>query len=167
MKALVSAALFASVASFAQKATVEFDHDADFRQYRTFAVRNGQLHSKSPALNNDLVKKRITTEIERELTAKGLSISTDRPDLNVRFQLGAVRRTEVERYPAGWRGLGTRRVRVPVTEGTLVIDLRDRTNQSLVWRAVVTEEERQPAKLEGKLDKMVDKAFDKYPPKQK
>ena len=43
---------------------------------------------------------------------------------NVRYTLGAVRRAELERYPAGWRGLGTRVVRVPYTEGTLVIDLR-------------------------------------------
>ena len=42
-------------------------------------------------------------------------------DLNVRYTLEAVRKTEVDTYPAGWRGWG----RVPYTEGTLAIDLRD------------------------------------------
>jgi len=47
------------------------------------------------------------------------------------------------------------------------LDLRDPTTRSLVWRAIATEEQRDPAKLQGKLDNMVKKSFDKYPPKIK
>jgi hypothetical protein len=43
---------------------------------------------------------------------------------------------EIEQYPAGWRGLGTHLVRVPYTESTLFIDLRDATVHALVWRAM-------------------------------
>ena len=42
-------------------------------------------------------------------------------------EVGRAGKTEVEAYPAGWRGWGTRVVRVPYTEGTLAIDLRDPT----------------------------------------
>jgi len=151
----------------AQKVTVEFDESADFAQYKTFAIRQGQLNSKNPALNNDLVRKRIDAEIRRRLTEKGLMEVETRPDLNVRYTLGAARRREVEAYPAGWRGWGTRRVVIPYTEGTLVLDLRDPKKQALVWRAVAVEEKSDPQKIEDNLDNMVRKSIEKYPPKKK
>jgi hypothetical protein len=166
MRVLIPA-LLTAVAAFAQNVTVEFDPAADFSKYKTFAIRDGQLNSKNPALNSELVKKRIEAAIERSLTAKGLTVAPGQSDLNVRFHFGSSRGVEVERYPAGWRGLGTRVVRVPRTEGTLVIDLRDPTTRSLVWRGIAREDKSNAAKIEGKLDDMVKKSFDKYPPKQK
>ena len=80
--------------------------------------------------------------------------------------LGAARKAELESYPAGRRGLGTRVVRVPYTEGTLVIDLRDPSTRSLVWRGIASEEKNDGAKIEGKLNDMVRKAIEKYPPKR-
>ncbi len=158
--------LLAAVA-FAQKVTVEFDASADFSKYKTFAIRDGQINSKNPALNSELVKKRIENAIERAMTAKGLTATPGPSDLNVRYHFGSTRKTEVERYPAGWRGLRTRVVRVPYNEGTLVIDLRDPATRSLVWRAIAAEDQRDVTKLESKLDGMVKKSFDKYPPKPK
>src|SRR5262245_32431546 len=114
-------------AAFAQKVEVEFDSAADFSHYKTFAIRMGELNSKSPALNSPLAKKNIEHEIVKALTAKGLTQTTGRSDLNVVYQFGSARRVETETYPAGWRGLATRVARVPYSEGTLVIDLRDPT----------------------------------------
>ena len=164
MKALVLAVLFAAPAC-AQKVTIEFDQAADFAKYKTFAIRDGQLNSRNPALNSELVKKQIDADIERGLIARGLTKVSGSSDLNVRYRFGSARKTEIERYPAGWRGWGTRVVRVPYTEGTLVIDLRDPTTRSLVWRAISSEDKSDAAKIEGKLDNMVKKALDKYPPK--
>jgi len=164
---LVMLSLAAGLAAFAQKVTVEFDQAADFSRYRTFAIRDGRLTSRSPALNSELVKKRIEADIERYLTAKGLAAVSGPSDLNVRYRLGSARKTELEQYPAGWRGWGTRVVRVPYAEGTLVIDLRDPTTHSLVWRAIASVEKRDATKIEGKLDDMVKKSFEKYPPKPK
>jgi hypothetical protein len=159
--------LAAALSASAQKVTVEFDQAADFGRYRTFAIRAGQLNSKNPALNSELVQKRIDAEIERGLTARGLALVSGKSDLNVRYRLGSARKAELESYPAGWRGLGTRIVRVPYTEGTLVIDLRDPSTRSLVWRAIASVEKSDATKLEGKLDDMVKKSLEKYPPKQK
>jgi hypothetical protein len=159
--------LLAALGAWAQKVTVEFDQAADFSRYKTFAIRDGQLHSRNPALNSELVKKRIDADIERYLTARGLSMVSGPSDLNVRYRLGSARKTEVERYPAGWRGWGTRVVRVPYTEGTLVIDLRDPATRSLVWRAIASVEKSDANKIEGKLDDMVKKSLEKYPPKQR
>ena len=166
MRTLVLILLVAS-AAFAQKITVEFDHEADFARYKTFAIHEGQLNSRNPALNSELVKKRVEADIERALTAKGLQMVTGRADLDVRYRFGSARKTEVERYPAGWRGMGTRVVRVPYAEGTLVIDMNDTATRSLIWRGIATEEKSDAGKLEGKLDDMVRKSLEKYPPKQK
>jgi len=158
--------LLAAHGVFAQKITVEVDRAADFTKYKTFAIRDGQLNSRSPALNSELVKKRIESDIERALTAKGLEVTTGRADLNVVYRFGSAKKIELESYPAGWYGLGTRIVRVPFAEGTLVIDLRDPTTRSLVWRGIASEEKSDATKIEGKLDDMVKKSFDKYPPKK-
>ena len=159
--------LLAATGAWAQKITVEFDQAADFARYKTFAIRDGQLNSRNPALNSELVKKRIEADIVRDLSARGLEMTTGRADLNVRYRFGSARKAEIERYPAGWRGFGTRVVRVPYTEGTLVIDLRDPSTRSLVWRGIASEEKSEGAKIEGKLDDMVRKAIAKYPPKPK
>ncbi len=155
-------------AAFAQKVEVEFDQSANFGAYKTFAIRDGRLNSKNPSLNSELVRKRLDTDVQKALVAKGLTFVTSGPaDLNVHYTLGAATRVQREAYPAGWRGWGTRIVRVPYTEGTLVIDLRDSGTRSLVWRAIARQEKSNPAKIEGKLDDMVKKSFDKYPPKVK
>jgi hypothetical protein len=58
-------------------------------------------------------------------------------------------------------------VREPFAEGTLVIDLRDPTTHSLVWRARAEVEKRDAVKVEEKIDDMVRKSLRKYPPKPK
>jgi Domain of unknown function (DUF4136) len=161
----LSVALLLATAAWAQKINTEFDDVAPFSDYKTFAIRPGRLNSKNPTLNSDLTRKRIETQIRKRLEEKGLHEVADHPDLNVVFTLGSVRKLETETYPAGWRGYGTRVVRVPYAEGTLVIDLRDTSKRSLVWRAVAVEEKSDAMKLQGRLDEMVRKSFDKYPPK--
>ena len=140
--------LAVALAASAQKVNIEFDQAANFSVYRTFAIRDGKLNSRNPALNSELVQKRIDADIERGLTARGLTLVSGKSDLNVRYRLGSVRKAELESYPAGWRGFGTRIVRVPYTEGTLVIDLRDPTTRSRVWRAIASVEKSDAIKLE-------------------
>src|ERR1700683_579137 len=102
----------------AQKVEIEFDQELNFAKFHTFAIRNGRLNSRNPSLNSELIRKRLDGDIHRYLEARGLVyLSEGRADLNVVYTLGAVRRAELETYPAGWRGWGTRVVRVPYTEG--------------------------------------------------
>ena len=167
MKLLMLLPLLVGGQIFAQKVDIEFDESADFSRYRTFAIQEGQLNAKAPALNSELTRKKIDNEIRKRLIEKGLMEVSAKPDLNVRFTLGSARRSEVEAYPAGWRGLGTRRVRVAYTEGTLVINLRDTSKRELVWRAIAVEDKSDPAKISEHLDDMVKKSIEKYPPKKK
>ena len=160
--------LLAVLPAWAQKIEIEFDQSVDFAKFRTFAIRDGRLNSKNPSLNSELVRKRIEADIQKFLERRGLEFTpAGRSDLNVRYTLGAARGVQREAYPAGWRGWGTRVVRVPYTEGTLVIDLRDPSTRSLVWRSIARAEKSDAAGVEAKLDDMVRKSFDKYPPKPK
>ena len=54
----------------AQKITTEFDQTADFSKFKNFAIRNGQLNSKNPVLNSDLVKKQIEADDEQIFRAR-------------------------------------------------------------------------------------------------
>jgi uncharacterized protein DUF4136 len=167
MMAVLAVSLAAAQGARAQKVTMEFDQDADFSQFKTFTMKESHLNSKDPALNSDLVKQQIDDDIEQALTAKGLLEVPKGADLNVMYRLGAAKKTQVETYPTGWWGMGTRVVRVPYAEGTLVIDLRDAQRHALVWRAVSSVEKSDPSKIQGKLNDMVKKSFDKFPPKKK
>jgi Domain of unknown function (DUF4136) len=151
----------------AQKVTVEFDQAMEFASLKTFTLQNGQIHSKNSSLNNDIVRKNLETNIRKRLTQKGLTEVTSQPDLRVSYALGSAGRTQVERYPPRWGGWGARRVAVHYTEGTLTIDLRDPHRQELIWRAIAVVDNQDPNKVQAKLDDMVRKSFDKYPPKKK
>lgn len=155
--------LLSATPSLAQTVSVESDESVDFTKFKSFAVLEGKLTSRSPALNSDLTKQRIAKEIETALTAKGLTLATGQADLNVSFELGSARILETKTYPAGWRGHGTRVVSVPQSSGTMVIDLHDATTNSLVWRSITVESEPNPIKLADNLDKLVKKAIAKYP----
>jgi len=47
-----------------------------------------------------------------------------------------------------------------------VIDLRDPSTRSLVWRAIASEDKGDATQIEGKIDDMVRKSIAKYPPKK-
>jgi len=167
MKFFVLGLLLGSCA-FAQKVQIESDPAVDYTKFHTFTIKNGRLNSKNAALNGELVRKRIDFDIQKYLSAKKLTyVESGTADLNVVYTLGSVRGVQREAYPAGWRGWGTRVVRVPFTEGTLVIDLRDPSTRSLVFRAIAREDKGDAAQIENKLGDMVKKAIDKYPPKVK
>lgn len=164
MKTLLVFALLCAPFVSAQNVEVEFDESANFANYKTFRIGVGDVNSKAPALNNDIVKKNIESELRTRLTAKKLTEVTGQADLTVRYRLGSAQQTEATAIPAGRLGRQRRIVRTKVTEGTLTIDLL--ATRDLVWRAIVTEEESDPAKISRKLDDMVKKAIDKYPPKK-
>src|SRR5579871_2988183 len=72
--AVVVLAILAAQTARAQKITMEFDQTIDFSRYKTFAIRDGQLSSRNPALNSPLIKKQIEADIENDLAKKGLTL---------------------------------------------------------------------------------------------
>ena len=57
--------------ALAQKIDVEFDESADFTQFKTFALQNGQLNARAPALNSELTRKKIENELRKRLVERG------------------------------------------------------------------------------------------------
>jgi uncharacterized protein DUF4136 len=156
-----------SGSAFAQKLNIDFDEQVDFSQFKTFTIRQGTMASPRPALSDELTQKHLERALERELTARGLKKADGAPDLNVFYILGSRGVVEQEVFPAGRRGLGTRVVRVPATEGSLLISLRDPKTRSLVWRGIAWDEKANPTDIAKKLDDWVRKVIEKYPPKKK
>ena len=151
----------------AQKVTSEADPGVDFSKYKTFAVRDGDMNSPAPALNGELTKKRIVAAIESALVEKGLTKNDAKPDLNVFFMLGTAAGTVREESPGGPLGRGLRVERVPATRGNLVINLRDPSTRSLVWRGIASDDKANPIDISKKIEDWVRKVIDKYPPKKK
>ncbi len=166
MEAWILLAALATSVAVGQKITIEADDSADFSHYKTFKMNEGQLNAKSPALNNDLVRRKIEDDIRKYLTEKGLQESSAKPDLNVRFTLTTPRRNEVDAYPAGRFGQGTRRITTRYIDGTLAIDLRDTGQHELVWKSIAVQSVDDPTKLADHLDGMVKKSIEKHPPKK-
>ena len=164
--ALVVAAVVPGILR-AQKVSIEADETTDFSKFKTFAILEGRLMARSPALNSDLMKKRLETGIRKRLVERGLTESRGAADLNVFFTFASRPKAAVDAVPAGPRGLATRRVTTERFEGTLTVDLRNASSRELVFRTMAVEERDSPAKLAERADEMVKKALEKYPPKKK
>jgi len=147
--------------------SVDFDEDKDFTKYESFDVRRQAINSKAPALNSDLVKERIANSIRRELTNDGLFKDATQPDLIVNYRLGAQIERDVDTFRTGRFGRRTRVVVDKYTEGTLVVDILERSSGDLVWRGIYNDKEGDFSKLARKLDDDVKKLFEEYPPKKK
>ena len=147
--------------------SVDFDEDKDFTKYESFDVRRQVINSKAPALNSDLVKDRIANSIRRELTNDGLFKDATQPDLIVNYRLGAQQERDVDTFRTGRYGGRTRVVVDKFAEGTLVIDIVERSSGDLVWRGIYNDKEGDFSKLAKKLDDDVRKLFEEYPPKTK
>ncbi len=165
MKALLLIFLVA-LCALAQTINVEFDQAANFEKCYTFAIRDGQLNSRNPALNNELVKKRIEADIERESFLARIHQSNRSSRSQRALPLRRRTQSGTGNLSRRMARLGhTRRPRA-YTEGTLVIDLRDPPAR---WSGVesLAKTRSDSSTLEGKLDDMVRKSIEKYPPKPK
>lgn len=152
MKSLLLLLGAMAAVGWAQDVNVEFDEAVDFAKFKTFRLMDGNLNTKAPLLNNDLTRKKTESEIRLRLTGKKLTeVTSGRPDLAVRYALGAVRSTDTNLI-RGRRGRVVGAVKSQTAEGMLTIDLLDGTSRDLLWRAVAVEEERDPAKLQDRLE---------------
>ncbi|MGE0404775.1 MAG: DUF4136 domain-containing protein [Candidatus Korobacteraceae bacterium] len=161
---VVIAFLIAGVVA-ADDRQVDFDEQMDFAKFTTFSVGQGRITSNKPELSGSIVRERIEAAIRRELSAKGLREVPGQSDLVVMYGLGAANKADVQT----WVGPRGRRRATSVnrfTEGTLVIDLRQRSSRELVWRGIYRDDEKDAGRIARKLDEDVKKLFEKYPPKK-
>jgi hypothetical protein len=154
--------------AFAQKVSTDWDHEANFSNYKTYAW----IESKHPA-SSDLTHKRIIENIDKQLAAKGFTKAADNPDVFVVYNAGLKEQVSVEGYNYGygryrWGGGMTTYTKVVELQGTLVIDLVDAHKKELVWRGTASDTlSDKSEKNIQKLEKATAKVFKNYPPKAK
>ncbi|MFQ5754775.1 MAG: DUF4136 domain-containing protein [Acidiferrobacterales bacterium] len=150
--------------------TVDFDKNADFPNYKTFAWKKG-----TPA-KGELMEKRIGDAVEQELQVKGLTQVESAPDLYVVTHASSKTERQVQVDNLGYAGYGWRGwhprgptsvnvYEIPI--GTLMVDLVDGKTNELVWRGLAEKTlSDKPQKVAKLIYKVVKKMFKKFPPKK-
>jgi hypothetical protein len=124
-------------AAFAQQVKTDFDHQANFSQYKTYSWQEVK-----PA--NSLWDARIKTAVDAQLASKGWT----QVDIAGDVAIVAIKTTQTQRslqtfydgFGGGWRWRGFGGMGEAITteqdykEGTLVVDLYDAKTKQLIWR---------------------------------
>ena len=179
MKIVISVAvlLLTTTTIFAQKVQVDVDKTVNFANFKTFAWAEGTV------ARNPFVAKIIVDAVEAELTARGLTKSSEHPDFKITVMaavdadLQGVGPTWNNVNYATWGGYRNPAALVTISTGTLMIDLVESKNNYSVLRGVAkdtlnggrTANAAADAKgVEKLVKKAVSKIFQKYPaPKNK
>jgi len=164
----VMAVILALSVAQADQRTIDSDPAADFSAFKTFRMREGAITARSPDLSGQLTRKKIEEGIRAALATKGgMQEVQTQPDLVVQWRFGTATKREVETWAVGRWGRG-RAVSVnDFTEGTLVVDLYERTGRDLVWRGIYRDDEKNPAKISAHIASDINKLFKDFPPKKK
>ncbi len=157
-------------AAFAQHIKTDFDHQANFSQYKTYSWQEIK-----PA--NSLWDARIKNAVDAQLAAKGWTQVDSGGDVAVvAMKTSKTQRTLQTFYDGFGGGWGWRRFGgggfgdATTTEqdykvGTLVIDLYDAKTKQLIWRGSAQDTVSDKAtQNEKNLNKGVAKMFKAFPP---
>ena len=155
------------------RVSTDYDTEADFNQYKTFAFYKKGIDKASVS---DLDKKRIMRAIEAELVSKGFTKS-DNPDILVSIFTKSRERINVRNNNFGWGWgwgwgynpwfYGRNNINVnQYTEGTLFIDFIDKKKNELVWQGIGSGalKMKNPEKKEERIKEFVKEIVSEYPP---
>lgn len=177
-KMLAVGSLTGLLAACASGPTVkgDYDHQADFAQYRTFGYMSPLGTDK--AGYSTLLTERLKDATRGQMEMRGYVYSASNPDLLINFSGKLQQKTQVTEAPppmpyygyrsgfyGGWPGYGWGDDVYQYTEGTLNIDLVDTRRKQLVWEGVAVGEVQNPetAGSPQSVDKAVAEIFAKYP----
>ena len=157
-------------AALAQHVQTDFDHQANFSQYKTYSWQK----IEPP---NSLWDARIKNAVDAQLAAKGWTQVDSGGDVAVvAMKTSKTQRTLRTFYDGfgggwGWRRFGgggfgdSTTTEQDYKVGTLVIDLYDAETKQLIWRGSAQDTLSDKAtQNEKKLDKGVAKMFKAFPP---
>ena len=166
----VCAAVFlvAATAGFAQHVRTDFDHQANFGQYKTYSWKEIKPGAS-------LWDSRIKNAVNAQLEAHRLAQVADGGDISIvaikTSQTQRTLQTFYDGFGGGWRWRGfgdfgeSTTTEQDYQEGTLVIDLYDGKTKQLIWRGSTESVLSDKAeKNEKNLDKGVAKMFKDFPP---
>jgi hypothetical protein len=152
-----------SLLALAQKVNVDWKRGDDFSKYKTYAWGTSPHPIQDPLWN-----QRIVGFVDEQMAQKGFTKVEPgaNPDLLVVYNAGVKQNVSLEGYRMGWYNAMGSIQQVVENEGTLVVDLADPQQKMVVWRGMASEtlSDKSNKNIE-KVQKMVKKMFDKYPPK--
>jgi hypothetical protein len=162
--------LFLAASCSTVRVTTDYDTNADFSKYKTFAFYKKGIDKVDLS---DLDKRRILKAIENEMLAKGFTIS-ENPDLLVNIFTKSRQKVDIYNnnyFYGGWHpwyygpNFGTHISKY--TEGTLFIDLIDAEKKELAWQGIgsgALNTTGDVAKKEERIKEFVAEIMAKYPP---
>ena len=134
----------AALPASAQKVTIDYAHDYDFKSVKTFQY----VESTEAKASDSLMDGRIKDAMIKQLVEGGLTQVDSDPDIYVTYGLtkkqnAVYNTTGYGGLGLGWRGWGmgmasSTTTESTYTEGTLIIDAYDAGDKKLVWRGTGT-----------------------------
>jgi acylphosphatase len=162
---LIAILLSIAIISFAVDVKTDYDHHANFSQYRTYSWAKVEMPDP---LWNDRVKEAV----DKELTQKGWTQVPSNGDVSVVAVGTTHEKRQLRTFYDGfdgwlWGGFGdATTVEETYDVGTLIIDMFDTSTKKLIWRGSATDTlAGNPRKDTDKLNKAVHKMFEHFPPK--
>ena len=158
-----------TAASFGQQVKTDYDHSANFNQYKTYSWE--KVQTKDP-----LLVERIKNAVNAALAAKGWTqVDADGDVSVVAMEIARNQQTLntfYDGFGGGWRWGGGFGDATTTTEtykvGTLVVDLFDTKTKNLIWRGSSSDTLSDNSDKNTKnLDKGVQKMFAHFPPERK
>jgi Domain of unknown function (DUF4136) len=175
----LAAVLLIPALAMAQKTSYDFDKNADFTKFKTYATKEGT------PVGQQLIDDRIVAAIDAAMASKGFTKSASDPDVVVVYHVAFDKQKDISTFSSGygggygpygygwgggWGG-GTTSTQVrDILIGTLVIDVADAKNKQMVWRGMGVKEvdtTAKPDKRDKSITNAVNKIFKNYPPKVK
>jgi hypothetical protein len=129
------AVCLAPAIAMGQQVSVNYNHSQSFAQYQTYAWATNNANQ----VRNSILAQVAQQDINTALQSKGLKMvqENQHPDLIVTANGGMKEQTSYSAW--GMRGFGGGMGGITPeqnVEGTLVVDLYDAKNQTLVWRGI-------------------------------
>ena len=136
--------------ALAQKVTIDYAHDFDFKAVKTYAY----VPTPDSDVKNQLMADRVMTMLNKELAEGGLTEVKDNPDIYVTYHYTSQEQTSYNTtsmgfggyggFYGGWGGWGmggmgtSTTYATNYTEGTLIFDAFNPADKKLVWRGTGT-----------------------------
>ena len=159
----------AQVISTGPKVDVEYDRGKNFSDYKSYAW----MESQKPA-DNLANHVRFTRAIQKEMEKAGFRVDTVKPDVRVQYQVRTGSKVEAagnqRQSTFDQTNLQTDFVFASGSRqqyGTLTLEMFDAATNILLWRATTTEQLSTPDKAEKTINEVVQRAFTRYPTKEK
>jgi len=158
-------------------------------KYSTFAWLPPINNTKNPYYDNDLADQKIKDQATTDLESKGLRLKANNPDILIRYTIAVDTKMQAYNEPVyayqygafaprynsyrggrafyyGYRGaypvyVGEDVYHVPYKEGTLIIDIVDRSTHKVIWRGYGIGEVGNPESAINDLPKVVDGILEK------